>query len=83
METFRDLYERLLYEEKDKLDRLMGKVQNSYNSLKTNNSLPDIRDTNFCSLEPLSEDYEEDTSSEDDGLNMRAIREAAKQQTKQ
>ena len=36
METFRDLYERLLYEEKDKLDRLMGKVQNSYNSLKTN-----------------------------------------------
>jgi len=46
-------------------------------------NIKDIRDTNFCSLEPLSEDYEEDTSSEDDGLNMRAIREAAKQQTKQ
>ena len=36
METFRDLYERLIYEEKDKLDRLMGRVQNSYHSLKTN-----------------------------------------------
>jgi len=35
METFRDLYERLIYEEKDKLDRLMGRVQNSYHSLKT------------------------------------------------
>ena len=36
METFRDLYERLVYEEKNKLDLLMGRVQNSYNSLKTN-----------------------------------------------
>ena len=46
-------------------------------SLKVNFMLLDIKDTNFSQLEPLSEDYEEDTSSEDDGLNMRAIREEA------
>jgi len=43
----------------------------------SNSNIKDIKDTNFSQLEPLSEDYEEDTSSEDDGLNMRAIREEA------
>merc|ERR1712025_198918 len=37
METYRELYERMIEEEKEKLDKLMGKVQNSYASLKTNN----------------------------------------------
>jgi len=36
METFREQYERSIQEEKEKLDKLMGRVQNSYNSLKTN-----------------------------------------------
>jgi len=40
--------------------------------------LLDIKDTNFSQLEPLNEDYEEDNSSEDDGLNMHAIREEVK-----
>merc|ERR1711874_391447 len=57
-----------------------GPIQGSNITLLTNASnsnIKDIKDTNFSQLEPLSEDYEEDTSSEDDGLNMRAIREEA------
>jgi len=58
-----------------------GPIQGSNMTLVTNASnsnFKDIKDTNFSNLEPLNEDFEEDTSSEDDGLNMRAIREEAK-----
>jgi len=57
-----------------------GPIQGSNITLVTNASnsnIKDIKDTNFCQLEPLNEDFEEDTSSEDDGLNMKAIREKA------
>ena len=36
-ESYREMYERLVQERAEKLDKLMGKVQNSYASLKTNN----------------------------------------------
>jgi len=36
-ESYREMYERLIQEREEKLDKLMGKVQNSYHSLKTNN----------------------------------------------
>jgi len=44
----------------------------------SSSNIKDIKDTNFSQLEPLNEDYEEDNSSEDDGLNMHAIREEVK-----
>jgi len=59
----------------------LGPIQGSNMTLVTNASnsnIKDIKDTNFSQLEPLNEDFEEDTSSEDDGLNMKAILEQNK-----
>ena len=36
-ESYREMYERLIQEREEKLDKLMGKVQDSYHTLKTNN----------------------------------------------
>lgn len=37
-ESYREMYERLILEREEKLDKLMGKVKNKYNSIKTSNT---------------------------------------------
>jgi len=53
-------------------------IDGSHATLITNasnsNILKDSKDVSFAHLEPLSEAFEEDVSSEDDGLNMKVIR---------
>jgi len=56
-------------------------IEGSNTTLLTNSSQsnmapggpPDSKDHNFSQLEPLKEDYEDNPSSEDEGLNMKVI----------
>lgn len=49
-----------------------GQRQVSFNQLITP-LCADSKDHNFSQLEPLKEDYEDNPSSEDEGLNMKVI----------
>jgi len=56
-------------------------IDGSHTTLITNasnsNIIKEMKENSFAHLEPLRETYEEDGSSEDDGLNMKVIRQAS------